>query len=185
MIFIALLLRAFLLLFCCRFTQNANMIHITLFFGLRLIFFQIFPLRTNKSSSHDSCAEQMSCLPQQHQQRWLTSSLSVSLSTECCFTNETQRIKTIFADNIRQSIDRWTSWTSWTSLVVAALLSSMRRWHVSLKLSYQYPKICVEPAVVQFQLIQGVCSFVLLCFCCKFLSYVTSQHCTIQSFSCR
>ncbi len=36
------------------------------------------------------------CIPQQHKQQWPTSLLSVSLSTKCCLTNNSQIIKTTF-----------------------------------------------------------------------------------------
>lgn len=59
-------------------------------------------LQTNASRNHGSSAERKNRLPRQ-QQHWLTSSLSVSLSTKWCLTNETQMIKTATRKTVWQS----------------------------------------------------------------------------------
>ncbi len=41
---------------------------------------------------------------QQHKQQWLTSSLSVRLSTKCCLTNEMPTIETTILDTTWQRI---------------------------------------------------------------------------------
>lgn len=58
------------------------------FFGSRLIFFQTSALQTNTSTSHDGYVE-----PYQHQHQWLLCSLSVTLCTQCCFTNKAKIMK--------------------------------------------------------------------------------------------
>lgn len=79
-------------------TQNANKYHAakkqTLCF-LKELIFRTFALRTNPTSNHDAVQNgHHNGLPQQDQHQWLSSPLSVSLSTKHCLTNEMQIVKT-------------------------------------------------------------------------------------------
>lgn len=87
-----------------------------IFFSARGLFFGTFSLQINAPSRHDGCAEQMS--QEQHQQRRLTSSLYVSLSTQSCLTNKTQTIKSL--------ILKTTNGNVWSVGLIDALSSQMR-----------------------------------------------------------
>lgn len=77
-----------------------------------------------KRTHRDGCAEQKSRLPQ-HQQCWLTTSVSESLSTKHCLTDKTQLIKNDLKDSA-------VSKCRWSFRPVRLLLLRLLRWAASI-----------------------------------------------------
>lgn len=60
--------------------------------------------RAGNTLSGQKNATSISTSTKKHQQQWLTNSLSVSLSTKCYLTNETQTIKTMIVKRTRGEV---------------------------------------------------------------------------------